>query len=385
MKILVVVARDADHPDAAGGDLHVALLANELSREGHDVTVWCSGAPGLRRTADSGGVLVKRLAPSRLLAPAVWFRFLTGAARAYDVVLEEVIGGERIPFLGIVLSGRPCTGMWYQDNRPLFRASYGRAGVALATLAQAVLLRLYRGSYLITPSRASREWLIGSGVPPDRVVVHSPKVLGGRSKDSLPAFSARRNRFVTIGNIRPLKRFEEAIEVLQSLANRVPDAELVILGRRDDNEYLSVLKQRADASPVRTRISFMLNATEEEKFALLRSAKALTIHSPVEGFGWTTLEAGVSGVPIVANQGTPEDAVQEGINGTRLTFGDVEAYSLTLARLMTDEVEWSRFSAGATKSADRFTDAPASPEVEWILRRSASMGSDVAATGRSSS
>ncbi|HEY1197619.1 MAG TPA: glycosyltransferase family 4 protein [Thermoplasmata archaeon] len=371
LRILVVVARDTLNPRAGGGDQHMALLAHELASKGHRVTLWSASSPGLLRLDRSGEVTVHRLAPSRLLAPVVWARFLTGSARGFDVVIEEVIGGERFPFLGPILSHRPCVGMWYQDNRPLFLASYGLVARRLATLLQTALLRLYRDRFLITPSETTRQWLISTGLAPNRVVVHNPKVIGSAEPASLLPFAGRRNRFVSIGKFQPLKRFEEAINVLDRLTEVVPDAELVLLGREDNAVYLTELRSRIAGSHFPAHISLILNALDSQKNDILASAKALSIHSPIEGFGWTIPEAGLRGVPVIANLGTPAEAIEEDTNGTRVPFGDVEAYTRILVRWMTDEPEWTRLSQGAIQVAHRFADPMLSPAVEALILRAA--------------
>ncbi len=241
-------------------------------------------------------------------------------------------------------------------------------------MLQTILVRAYRRRFLITPSESTRQWLISTGVSPDHVVVHTPKVTGGGNPASLPPFAARRNRFVSIGKFQPLKRFEEAIDVLDRLTDFVPDAELVLLGREDNAAYLTELRSRIARSRSTAQISLVLNAAESEKNAILTSAKALSIHSPIEGFGWTIPEAGLYGVPVVTNKGTPALAIEEDINGVRVPFGDVEAYVRTLARWMTDAAEWSRLSQGAIRIAHRFEDPSLSPVVESLVLRAVQSG-----------
>ncbi len=369
LKVLMIVARDARNPRAAGGDLHLSLLAQELSQAGHSVRVWCAAAPGLPRREDLRGATFERLAPSRLLAPVVWARLLSGAASSFDLVVEEVIGGERTPFLARLLSRRPCVGMWYQDNRPLFAAAYAPLVARAATIVQSTLIRVYRSGYLLTPSNRTRQWLVSSGVPADHIAVHHPKVISGFEPDSRPTFRNRRNRFVCVGNYRPYKRFEEAVGVLERLHRDVPDAELMLIGREDDARYLAHLRKRVAESPAHEQISLLVNVTESEKFGAFLTSKALTLHSPIEGFGWTIPEAGLCGVPTVANDGTPTEALAEGVNGVRVTRGDLNAYASVLGKWMQDEVEWTRLSEGAVRFARQFVESGLPPEVDQFFHR----------------
>jgi glycosyltransferase involved in cell wall biosynthesis len=352
----------------------MGLLARQFAAAGHSVTHWVSTFSGAPRSERIDGVLIERLAPPRLLAPTVWARLLGGRARAFDVVFEEVIGGERTPFLAPILSGRPTVGMWYQNNRPLFASTYGTLARRLAATVQDALLRLYRHRWLIVPSTQTRDWLRECGVPSDRIAVH-PKFLEGLGGPASPRpFSERRNLFVSIGAFRPLKRFEEAIDVLEALSESVPDAELTLLGRSDQTEYLHGLRSRAGRSPAGSRIHFEVDAPESTKFAVLSEAKALTIHSAIEGFGITPLEAGTQGVPTLTNSGTPDDTVQDGVNGRKVGFGDVRGYAKVLNEWMLDESTWGRFSQGSQVVAERYRASALPGDVEQLVLRAASIG-----------
>jgi glycosyltransferase involved in cell wall biosynthesis len=350
----------------------MALLAQDIARAGHTVTAWSAGHPALPPTEREGAVLRERWASSFLFGPAVWVKTLLGQTRRYDVIVEEVIGGERWPFLSWLLSSRPTVGLWYQDNRPLFAFNYGRTGRFLAATLQSLLLHGYRGRFLLTPSQATRTWLIQVGVPARHVGVHHPKVQMSSAPATQLPYSQREDLFVCIGKFQPLKRFEEAIEVHELLARRLPGVQLALLGRADDAAYLDRVRARIQRSTQREHVHLTLNATDEQKFGLLSRAKALTIHSPVEGFGWTVPEAGLCGVPAIANEGTPSDAVREGINGRKLQFGDVRGYVDLLHLWMTDEAAWRAYSDGARRVAQEFASMEESTEFDRILRAACS-------------
>lgn len=371
MKVLVVVARDGRHPRAAGGDRHLDYMAHLLADAGYEVTLFSASDPSLPRKEMIDGVTVERLAPPRLFAPAVWAALAGTFHRKFDLVIEEIIGGERTPFLVGLFGGTPRVGFWYQDNRPLFRDHYGAPLRWTAGVIQHLLLRSYRDGWLLTPSLGSRRWLIDQGFPPERVGIVYPHVDENRRFDPLPTFEQRRNRFVVIGNFRPLKRFEEAIEVVRRLRDRVPDVELVLLGRRDDDRYLAELRHLARQQGVEDRVVFAVGVSDEEKFRVLREAKALSVHSSIEGFALTLCEAGICGVPAVVNPGTPDDAFEDGVSGLRRPIGDVAGYSEAIARLMTDRGLWDSLSAGAKQVAHRFTRSDLDPAVVALLQQAA--------------
>ena len=367
MRILVLVARDWRHPRAAGGDRHIGLLARELAAAGFDVTLWGATDPSLPRAETCDGVQVRRLAPPRLLAPVVWARLRFRSRPGPSLIIEEVMGGERTPFLARLWSPIPTVGFWYQDNRPLFADQYGPVARRLAGVVQALLLLVYRHGYLLTPSRGSEEWLIGQGVAPHRVAVFFVRADPAGLADASRPFSERRDRIVSVGNFRPLKRFEEAIAVLVEVLRHHPGAELVLIGRREDPNYLADLRRKVQLQGVQARVRFAVDIPEAEKYRLLSEAKVLTIHSHIEGFGLTLCEAGLCGVPAVVNPGVPDDAFREGVSGWRLPFGDVAGYARACTRLLREEETWNRLSRGAIETARPYTSSGLDSKVVQLL------------------
>jgi glycosyltransferase involved in cell wall biosynthesis len=367
MRILILVSRDAAHPAAAGGDCHLTQLAQALAADGQKVTLASASHPTLPRRESMGNLEILRLAPSRLLFAAVWSRLLTDWHGKFDLVLEEAVGGERAPFLARVLAGGPTLPFWYQDSRPLFRENYGAVGAAAGAWLQRFLLWLNRGGYALTNSITTREWLSRQGVDPAHIAISYPKVDAARAPTRLLSFEQRRDRMVTIGNFRPTKRFEESLEVFSDLVTEFPGAELVLIGRPQDDGYFEGLQRRASELGIGSKVSFRLAAAETEKFDLLAAAKVLTIHSPVEGFGWTITEAGLCGVPAVGNQGVSLDALRDGVNGVRVPFGDRTEYVRAVGRLFRDREWWQLLSDGARQTSKEFVVGPVEPGVLAVL------------------
>ncbi len=369
MRILVIVSRDAAHPAAAGGDCLLTQLSRDLAAGGHFVTLLVASHPSIPRHEVAGNLRVIRLAPSRLFFIAVWSRLLTDLHGEFDVVIEEAVGGERAPFLARVFAGGPTIPFWYQDNRPLFKANYGRMGSAAGIILQRFLLWLNRRGFALCDSNATREWLIREGVGSDRVAVSFPKIDPALAPANPRPFLQRLDRVVTIGNFRPTKRFEDSIRTLARLSLDHPEVELVLLGRPQDDGYLRGLHQLVGELHVGSRVSFHIAASDHEKFNVLSAAKVLTVHSPVEGFGWTIAEAGLCGVPVVGNPGVPTDTLREGINGVRVPFGDVEAYAQAVGRLLVDRRMWESLSIGARNVSLEFANSPVEPRVLELLSR----------------
>jgi glycosyltransferase involved in cell wall biosynthesis len=190
-----------------------------------------------------------------------------------------------------------------------------------------------------------------------------------RIPTTLLPFEARSDWLVSIGNFRRTKRFEEAIRVLAIVRRGIPHAELVLIGREQDGEYLHELRSLVLKLGLENRVTFRLGVSEEEKFGVLARAKVLTVHSPVEGFGWTIPEAGLYGVPVVGNPGISDEVLRVGLNGERVAFSDIEAYARDVSRLLTDGPHWRTYSQGARRVAMEFVEGPVEDSVVGLLER----------------
>jgi glycosyltransferase involved in cell wall biosynthesis len=370
----VLASRDSQNPRAAGGERLLQQLAEAIATCGDEVTFWTSQAPGRPTSERYRGVEILRLAPPGLLAPAVWAGLALGRAARFDLIIEEALGGERVPFFAKVWTPSRSVGMWYQDFRPLFAAQLGSGRAARwAGRLQELLLRLYRSGPVLTCSERSRGWLVSRAIPPGQIGLVYPRLEGVPTTSPL-SFVARRNRFVSIGNFRPTKRFEEALAVLRGVRRTVPDAELVLIGRPLDDAYLGRLRELASAPDLKGAVHFIVGATELEKFGTLSLAKALTVHSPIEGFGWTVPEAGSCGVPAVVGPGVPEDVLRPGVSGEVVPFGNVDAYVRVLVDWFRSSDHWQARSDQALHLAQKFVAPTLTPELARFLAQQGRSG-----------
>ncbi len=366
-RVLVLVARDIENPTRAGGDRHVCLLAEYLAARGCDVTILCSSLGGLSRTSHRNGTTVRRIAPLRLLPLGIWAWLLFGAGRRADLVVEDMIGAARAPFLAPLFPSRCVLGFWFQDNSGFFDTHYSRTVAALAGAVQRVVLGVHASQFAVCPSVASREWLVARGYSAERTGVFYPSADPENLSNPHVPFSGRRNCFVTIGNIRRVKRFEEAIRALRLVRRSVSDAEVVILGRQDDGRYLDELRAEARETGLADCVSFEIGVTDQRKYDILSRAKVLTVHSATEGFALTVTEAGLCGVPTVSNSSVPPEAYRPGQTGVLVPEDSPQAFAREIVRLFRDEGRWHTLSKGALNLSSQFRVPQADPALTRML------------------
>jgi glycosyltransferase involved in cell wall biosynthesis len=352
VRILFLASRDWMDPKACGGDLCTTDYARYLAAQGHEVTLLAARYRGSAREEVVQGVRLVR--PGRMFFLALHaLLFYLRHRKDFDAVYEEGLASARLPFLAPLYIRRPLVAIWYQVNAPIFRQQYGRALAWLLTWAERLILALHRRCRILALSNDRKQEIVAIGFPPGQVEVMPPLMLDCRPQrvPSLP----REPLIVWLGKIRRYKCPRHAVEAMPEVVRRIPEARLVIAGRRDDEAYEAELLELAERLGVKGRVELRLNISEAEKWELLARAQALVVTSPVEGFGIVIVEANRCGTPIVATDGVPSETLRDGYNGLRVPFGDGEALSRVLVRLLSDAQLFETLSRNARRHAGEFS------------------------------
>lgn len=175
------------------------------------------------------------------------------------------------------------------------------------------------------------------GVPPEKIRVIPNGVPATRFPlvDAAARASARAHLDLAaeqqvvayVGALSPEKMVHLAVAAMQPLS----DAVLVVAGAGPERARLGALA--AEFLPGRIRF---LGATPEPS-RVLATADALVLPSRTEGMPAVLIEAGLSGVPVVATAvGAVPEVVVDGVTGRLVPVGDVEALSRTLHSVLSD-------------------------------------------------
>lgn len=132
-------------------------------------------------------------------------------------------------------------------------------------------------------------------------------------------------------NVRPVKRIQDAIEVVSRLSESVPLLDLVIIGGGD----ITALKHQAAKARIADRVHF-LGARDDVK-ACLRYLDIGVLCSESEGFSNAIIEYLQAGLPVVcSNVGGNPEAVRHGKNGFVFPMGDIEHFAEAVLTLAND-------------------------------------------------
>jgi glycosyltransferase involved in cell wall biosynthesis len=105
-----------------------------------------------------------------------------------------------------------------------------------------------------------------------------------------------------IGRLSEAKGFQYVIHALPIVRKEIPNVHLVIVGKDDGYGYFKELTKIAMKQGVEPYVSFVGGVDDEEKNALLWTARIVTIPSIEEPFGLVALEAMASGRTVIASK-----------------------------------------------------------------------------------
>ena len=171
-----------------------------------------------------------------------------------------------------------------------------------------------------------------------------PRFSPGGPKSSTPLVLA-------VGRLMAPKRFDEMIRVMAEVREKVPGAQLVIVG--DGYERLPLQEQISDLD-ADDWIRLAGHVSDEELLTLYRQAWVVASASIAEGWGMTLTEAAACGTPSVATRiNGHTDSVDDGVSGL-LADSSRELRDKIEAVLLDDDLRL-RLSEGARKWAATFT------------------------------
>ncbi len=193
------------------------------------------------------------------------------------------------------------------------------------------------------------------GVRQDRVhVVHIGADTDLFSPD--PAVPEVPGRIVTTSSADvPLKGLVHLVEALAKVRTEVPEAHLVVVGKRPAEGPVADAVERYG---LQGDVEFVKGISDAELAHLVRGAQIACVPSLYEGFSLPAAEAMATATPLVATTGgaIPEVAGKDGETCLSVPPGDAGALAAALGRLLGDSGLRARLgAAGRERVLRRFT------------------------------
>lgn len=325
LRVLHVLTSD----QRRGAELSALMLQTELRRRGHQTeAVALASHPGTAVLDDARVLGPRRLAPATL-------RRLRRAAVSVDVVLAH--GSSTLPACALALAGPGFPPFVYANiGDPLFWAdtwqrrrrvrlllSRAAAVAAISPRARDVLETEFR----VAPQRLCvipNGRLIDDYPYADDAVRRSARVRWGLEADS--------EVVLVLGALTAEKRVDVALRAWSQMKGT-----LLVAG---DGPERSALKELASqVAPGRTR--FLGQVTDTS--TLLAASDVLLLTSDSEGAPGVLIEAGLTGLPVVATDvGFVRDIVHDGVTGVVVPPDAPEVTSTALRAVLRDRIDMGR-------------------------------------------
>src|SRR5437016_9505324 len=234
MKMLFFAFRDPLNPFSGGGDIYISEIAKGCVKRGHQVTFVSSSYDGSMNEENFDGIRIIRCGKGFSLVICVFllnFRRLRGK---FDVVIEEIIGGPRIPFFSRLYVRKSIVGILQQRHNEIFRYQLPPVFNRLLSLIEPVFALLYHDNMIIVNSRRTLRDLENIGFQKDQMRVVYPGVDDEFSKVPRRDITVRANQLICIAKARRYKLVHHAILAMVNVCKEQPSMALVIAGRSSD-------------------------------------------------------------------------------------------------------------------------------------------------------
>lgn len=353
-----------------------ALVANALSREGHEVTIvtrypTIDNRQQLDESIQHREMYLPRgpkpLKNAQLPFVVRSLRKILGASR------PDVVIGSRwdCAILALLATRRTST--------PTIAWEHGHLPLAGLTPSWNMLrARLYPNAWALVlvneASRSTAEQLVRA----DRIsVIHNFLEPAQRHTSTSSVASLwrmfpggrPRHGVVAVGRLEHEKGFDLLIDAFAAIAASRPEWGLLVAGR--GSEY-HALESQISRLGMEERI--LLAGSTEDPTATLADSDVFVLPSRYEGFGIALIEAMAAGLPVVAFDcpAGPREIVRHGVDGLLVPDGDIAALSAALDDIMSDPTRRATLAQEASRRVnDRFSQARALVAWNELLARAA--------------
>ncbi len=291
MRILIFNWRDWGHARRGGAEYYVHEVASQWAKLGHEVTLFCAAVDDLPEYDHNAGVkIIRRGSRLGVYKEARKFYERSGKGQ-FDLVVDVV---NTRPFMcPDFVKDTPVAALIFQVAREVwFHEVRFPTALAGRFIFEPYWLRRYRNARVLTISESSRASLAAYGLNDVTVIP-----VGFSTSDLLSADSDEAPKketaptIVFCGRLSSNKRPDHAIKAFELLRQRVPEAQLWVVGTGPQEEAL-----RRSAPP---GVSFFGHVSHAEKFEILARAHALVSTSVREGWGLVVTEAAAAGTIAV--------------------------------------------------------------------------------------
>ncbi len=364
MKILVINWQDWTNPLSGGAEIHLYETFRRVAAAGHDVTLLCSMFEGASEREVIDGITIIRHGSRNsfnFIVPGYYRKHLRGTG--FDVVVDDL---NKIPFYTPLYVKEPLVALSHHFfGSSIFRETWFLPGLYVVT-GEKLVDYVYRRSPFLVVSESTLDEFVRRGFPRENFTLAYNAI----DHENLRPTGVEKAAVPTIGYFGRLKRYKSVDHVVTAFARvkeQIADARLVIIGRGDFRPELEALATKLG---VANDVEFTGFVSEEEKKRLLQELWVVVNPSMKEGWGIVNVEANACGTPaIAADSPGLRDSVRDGETGELYPYGDIDALTASMLRILEDDDLRDRYRTASIGFARSFTwDETARRTIELLER-----------------
>ena len=299
-------------PNVGGAERGFKALCEGMVRRGHSVTVLTSRLAGTPPEETVGGVKIVRVGrnDNRYVFSAMGIAPACRLAAEADIVHSGTFNAAPVASIAGMLTRKPTVltvfetwiGRWRDfSDFPSWKAT-------LHDVAERAIFAFPFDRYIGISHSTSRR--IAEVVPlaRDRTSTVYFDFDPAPWREAIPDRSIRdrltqHDAFLIVGYGRPgtSKGFAYLVDAFHAIRERVPHARMALVLNQTP-QYARALEELKARAP--DGVTFVPSLPFRDLISLVSSANCVVVPSLTEGFGYTTLEACATGVPVVASDTT---------------------------------------------------------------------------------
>ena len=364
LKILQLVSGT----DVNGALVHCRLLARELAKRGHLVSIGCRAGSWLWNQMDDSSVRLitcdmKRRPVSRMQSFADWIR-----REKFDVMQTHMSSANLFGVLMKQMTGVPVVATAHSRHiQPHWR--FNDHVIANSAVTQRYMRRVNR----VNPQRLTT---VHCFVDDEKFREQETIIYRGLRRQWRFQLDAR--VVVIAGDVVPHKGHWYFFQCLPDLLKRFPDLQVVVVGRfKRDEKYTQKLRRFLLQHRILNRVKWIGRRNNMQE--VLSAADLAVIPSLVESLGMVALECMAVGTPVVASRtGGLIELIENEQNGLLVPAKNPQAIGQAVTRLLKcEQLQTELVAGGKSVVATRFSTDVLVRQVEAVLRQTAGRVADV--------
>lgn len=351
LKILAINWQDISNPQAGGAEVHLTEILTRLVKKGHSVTLLCSGYEGALNSEVTDGIRIIRTGGRYTFNWVLPFKLLRLLKNEkFDVILEDI---NKIPFFTPLFHKLPVLVIiphLFSDS--VFKEINFILGLYIY-LSEKPVPKVYKNFKFMVISESTKKDLVSRKIPAENIFVVECGIDHSlyRNEQDTPKFE--KPTIIYLGRIKKYKSVEDLIKALPKVLEKIPEAELLIVG---DGDYKPVLERLVKDLKLTDKVRFMGYVSKERKVKLLQKAWVSVYPSLKEGWGLTNIEANACGTPVIASD-VPglRDSVNPGKSGLLFEYGNIQNLAEVLIQVLSDQNLRKKLASGGLEWVKNFT------------------------------